>query len=67
MINMLGSIPHQKLCFIIYLLEDEWELSLWMLDKSPTYLNFLIVPCYYIINLGCFVSIIMIFYIIFWD
>ena len=33
---------------------------------SPTYLQFLIVPCYYIINLGCFICIIMLFYIIFW-
>ena len=36
--NMLGSISHQKFFFIIYLLEDEKELSLAMLDTSPTYL-----------------------------
>ena len=35
---MLGTIPHQKFFFIIYLLEDEQELSLGMLDTSPTYL-----------------------------
>ena len=35
---MLGSIAHQKFRFIIYLLEDEQELSLGMLDTSPTYL-----------------------------
>ena len=34
----LGSIPHQNSVFIIYLLEDEQELSLGMLDTSPTYL-----------------------------
>ena len=30
--------PHQKFFFIIYLLEDEQELSLGMPDTSPTYL-----------------------------
>ena len=36
---MPSSIPHQKFYFfIIYLLEDEQELSLGMLDTSPTYL-----------------------------
>ena len=35
---MRGSIPHQKFCFYLYLLEDEQELSLGMLDTSPTYL-----------------------------
>ena len=35
---MLGSIPHKNSVFIIYLLEDEQELSLGMLDTSPTYL-----------------------------
>ena len=34
---MPSSIPRQKK-FIIYLLEDEQELSLGMLDTSPTYL-----------------------------
>ena len=65
LMNMLGSIPHQKSIFIIYLLEDEQELSLGMLDTSPTYLYFLIVPCYYIIHLGCFICIYMLFYMIF--
>ena len=37
LINMLGSIPDQNYVFIIYLLEDEQELSLGMLDTSPTY------------------------------
>ena len=45
--------PHQKFFFIIYLLEDEQELSLGMLDTSPMYLYFLIVPCYYITYFGC--------------
>ena len=38
LINMLGSIPRQNFVFIIYLLEDEQELSLGMLDTSPMYL-----------------------------
>ena len=35
---MLGSIPHRNSFFIIYLLKDEQELSLRMLDTSPMYL-----------------------------
>ena len=35
---MLGSIHIKNSIFIIYLLEDEQELSLGMLDTSPTYL-----------------------------
>ena len=38
--NMLGSIPHQKFCFIIYLLEDEQELSLGMLIRLQRIYNF---------------------------
>ena len=34
-------------------------------DMSPTYLYFLIVPCYYIICFGCLMGFIMHFYIIF--
>ena len=65
LINMLGSIPHQKFCFIIYLLEDEQELSLGMLDTSPTYLYFFIVPRYYIFCFGCLMGFIIHFYVIF--
>ena len=37
--RLCGSMSPQKLfCFIVYLLEDEQELSLGMLDTSPTYL-----------------------------
>ena len=32
---------------------------------SPTYLYFLIVPCYYIICFGCLIGFIIHFYIIF--
>ena len=40
---MLGSIPHQKLSFsIIYLLEDEQELSLGMLTRLRRIYNFLL-------------------------
>ena len=35
---MPSRTPHQKFFFIIYLLEDEQELSLGMLDTSPMYL-----------------------------
>src|SRR3989337_2696157 len=62
---MLGSIPQSKICFVTFLLEDEQELSLGMLDTSPMYLYFLIVPCYYIICFGCLMGFIMHFYIIF--
>ena len=51
--------------FITYLLEDEQELSLGMPDTSPTYLQFFIVPCYYIIYFGCLMGFNMLFYIIF--
>ena len=34
-------------------------------DTSPTYLQFFVVPCYYIIYFGCFICINMLFYIIF--
>ena len=41
--SMLGSIPHQKLFFfIIYLLEDEQELSLGMLIRLQRIYNFLL-------------------------
>ena len=36
-------------------------------DMSPMYLYFFIVPCYYIINLGCFIYIYKQLYIIFGD
>ena len=39
---MLGSIPNQKLSFIIYLLEDEQELSLGMLIRLHRIYNFLL-------------------------
>ena len=40
---MLGSIPHQKIIFlIIYLLEDEQELSLGMLIRLRRIYNFLL-------------------------
>ena len=40
---MLGSIPHKKIIFfIIYLLEDEKELSLGMLIRLRRIYNFLL-------------------------
>ena len=53
---------HQKFFFI---LEDEQELSLGMLDMSPTNLQFFIVPCYYIICFGCLMGFNIPIYIIF--
>ena len=38
--NMLGSIPHQNSVFIIYLLEDELELSVGMLIRLQRIYNF---------------------------
>ena len=37
---MLGSIPHKNIFFIIYLLEDEQELSLGMLMHLHRIYNF---------------------------
>ena len=37
---MLGSIPHKNSVFIIYLLEDEQELSLGMLIRLQRIYNF---------------------------
>ena len=34
-------------------------------DMSPTYLKFMKYSCYYIIHLGCFICIYMLFYMIF--
>ena len=66
--NMLGSIPHQNSVFIIYLLEDEQELSLGMLDMSPTYLYFLIVPYAILLStLDVLYALICYFMYYFWD
>src|SRR5215216_1807640 len=40
--NMLGNIPHKNSGFIIYLLEDEQELSLGMLIRLQRIYNFLL-------------------------
>ena len=39
---MLGSVPHQKKNFVIYLLEDEQELSLGMMIHLRRIYNFLL-------------------------
>ena len=39
---MLEIIPHQKFFFIIYLLEDEQELSLGLLIRLQRIYNFLL-------------------------
>ena len=44
-INMLGSIAHQNSVFIIYLLEDEQDLSLGMLDTTVPLGEFLDEEC----------------------
>ena len=59
---MPSSTPHQKFCFYHLPTRDEQELSLGMLDTSPTYILFFIVPCYYIIYFGCLMGFIIHFY-----
>ena len=55
LINMLGSIPHQKKSvFIIYLLEDEQELSLGMLIHLQHIYNFGCIHAMFIIFLHDF-------------
>ena len=62
---MIGSIPHQKFCFYHLPTRGGAGIKLGDADTSPTYLYFLIVPCCYIINLGCLIIILQSFYIIF--
>ena len=62
---MLGSIPHQKFCFFHLPTRGRAWIKLGMLDTSPTYLYFLIVPCYYITYFVCLMGFTMHFYIIF--
>ena len=50
---MLGSIPHQIIFFVIYLLEEEQELSLGMLIRLRRIYNFY-----------CFMTILYNFYIL---
>ena len=60
--SMLGSIPHKKFVFIIYLLEDEQELSLGMLIRLQRIYNFLL---FHAVILS-FLDVLQSFYIIFW-
>ena len=64
---MLGSIPHQKFCFYHLPTRGRAGIKLGDVDTSPTYLQFLIVSCYYIIILDVLQSFYSNFYIIFWD
>ena len=61
---MLGSITHQKFCFIIYLLEDEQELSLGMLIRLQRINNFLLFHAI-ILPFWMFMGFTIHFYIIF--
>ena len=54
---MLGSIPHQKFCFYHLPTGGRAGIKLGDVDTSPTYQQFFIVPCCYIIILGCFTII----------
>ena len=45
--------------------DHAYHFFLHISDTSPTYLQFLIVPCYYIICFGCLMGFTMHFYIIF--
>ena len=59
---MLGSIPHQKLSlFIIYLLEDEQELSLGMLIRLKRIYNFWLLNAIILSLLYIFIAIYIIF------
>ena len=65
LINMLGSIPHQKFCFYHLPTWGRVGINLgvaWYVSNIPM---IFIVPCYYIIHLGCFICIYMLFYMIF--
>ena len=59
--NMLGTIPHQNSVFIIYLLEDEQELSLGMLICLQHIYNFLL---FHVVILS-FLDVLQSLYIIF--
>ena len=63
--NMIGSIPHQKFCCYHLPPRGRVGIKLGDVDTSPTYLKFLIDPCYYIICFGCLMGFIIHFYIIF--
>ena len=54
--------PKKFIYFIVYLLEDEQELSLGMLDTSQTYLYFLIFHACFIPIATCFASTLCHFY-----
>ena len=54
---MLGSIPHQKLSFYHYLLEDEQELSLGMQIRLQRIYNFLLFHAVIISILDVFIII----------
>ena len=65
LINMLGSIPHQKFCF--YHLPTRGRAGIKLGDAwyvSNVSIIF-IVPCYYIFCFGCLMGFNMLFYIIF--
>ena len=61
---MLGSIPHQKFCFYHFPTRGRLGGKHGGADMSPTYLYFFIVPCCYIIKLGCFIIILYHFFIV---
>ena len=62
---MLESIPHKK--FYLYHVPTRGQVGIkfGMLDTSPTYLQFLIVPCYYIIFLDVLYALICYFILFF--
>ena len=62
---MLASIPQQKFYFYHLPTRGRAGIKLGDADTTPTYPYFFIVPCCYIIILGCFTIILYPFYIIF--
>ena len=49
----------------IYMKREIADTVIEEVDMSPTYLKFMKYSCYYIIHLGCFICIYMLFYMIF--
>ena len=59
-------VTSKIILFITYLLEDEQELSLGMLDLSEMYLYFLMIHACLVYTLLCFVYTLRFFLHVFW-
>ena len=63
---MPSRMPHQKFCFYHLPTRGRAGIKLGDADTSPTYLQFLIAPCYIIYCFGCLWALLYTF-ISFWD